>query len=785
MNFSTNNYITSNDNIIINSASNISSIEEGSISLFKYTDTFNPIEFTYEYTSKVITLTAALEENQVYYVVLQNITLSNETLITKEIIKVYVETSSAIRNTNDLYYQLQTLSKFNSIKDILLNSDNKNFKFNPVSYNTDSGKYNYIKSSGVKAEVEESITDTARDLFINQYASEYRNYFNDIINRDKINTGYTLTEDSIKQLNLLVLENISRLNCLKGTKKLMEYVLGIYARVFNYQLISVVEDRNFNFLYRISTSIPKDFWIKNIKPIVHPCGWFDVYNYIDSILADQIVDYSKNRTDLKKYIRENFAIDTVSNLEADYIQRNSLLKEFIHLYGNINPEYVVAHETESHNACHFAGVYGEAKFNINWGIERNPWQYYLDGIDKEVYDYKNYKFFNDRTTNSYDIKYKTPGIGIEYIWRTFQRNKLIKVDRTPFANYSIDFDQFGSDEDYRVELSLKRYNWEKTVYRYDSTNLYTYKAITQNWTNHASKTKYLDIVAGNLMGENYDSCSLESLGSDYNNNTISIKNIQSYTFFDNYIKELAFKTEFDPDPQIYKIETEEIDSLIRIKISYKKVGVALKYIWNIIKEEVVQRIETTYLNFVEFYIPKEEIGLYKITLSIENKEIKYDLTNFVIFALRELNKTKPYICRLTYKPNYMMYPLIANIDSLTIGSFATEFINNEVKTQYILDYSFAVSGTTKPEFITEVDQLSNISVSTVDKSTYNEHTIKFIKPGIALLYQWNILKDSIPINSYETFFNELKISLPKESYEVELVLKNQDFSYTLTNKLSL
>ena len=39
---------------------------------------------------------------------------------------------------------------------------------------------------------------------------------------------------------------------------------------------------NTNFVYRITTNLPKYYWANILRPIVHPCSWYDEYVYVDT-----------------------------------------------------------------------------------------------------------------------------------------------------------------------------------------------------------------------------------------------------------------------------------------------------------------------------------------------------------------------------------------------------------------------------------------------------------------------------------------------------------------------
>jgi hypothetical protein len=62
----------------------------------------------------------------------------------------------------------------------------------------------------------------------------------------------------------------------------MQKILELFAsNIGNFIFDIQSSPYNTNFVYRITTNLPKYYWTNILRPIVHPCSWYDEYVYVD------------------------------------------------------------------------------------------------------------------------------------------------------------------------------------------------------------------------------------------------------------------------------------------------------------------------------------------------------------------------------------------------------------------------------------------------------------------------------------------------------------------------
>ena len=687
-----------------------------------------------------------LKDNVGYVIELKNILGANNSELEIQYLNFFASNLYPERNANDIYYQLENIDNLLSADAIFTDNRYTNNTFIPEEYNLELQKYYPVKDTdGNFVEINVENTDIIRDLYINEFLTEYKNYFDDIINRNDltdaamivaasssaaafdefelklkqlnfdvvnndINFGATKipgvyygsdvfaiknflqelfnnitsifsptagqgnyanrttvfwSDEEIAKLNLLIAENIVKLNALKGSKRLIEIVLGMYAKILGFQLISVIPDGDHNFIYRISTSVPQIFWRQNIRPVVHPMGWFDIYNEIDSQLGEYQIEISRDRLNLFNVIRNQWKYHLPSWLDAEYYATKDhkfhyvLARILFHLYGNISADNnIFNHEHLGHNYCTFLNKEDDKTFNLKACGEQSEIAYFDENLYDEIYNPSNLSFIIDRSItggqkqNSFEMLYGTPGIAIEYFWKTFKENTLLTNYRTAFNTYKIDFttmpaSAYKADKfNYHTVLELKHYDWSKEIHIYDASSLYNYRAIIASWSQANSNRKLLNTRNYYNLGSHMINMQTASLETEYINKSIGLVDDFNYS-----IPASAFTAEFDYNSTIFSkssitITSPTADILKKITVLYdpkpasasdgsliKGLGsIATKYVWKIYRNGILEREEITYFNLLKISLFENILHEYTISLTITLKDTDYLLSNIVSFT---------------------------------------------------------------------------------------------------------------------------------------------------------
>jgi hypothetical protein len=149
------------------------------------------------------------------------------------------------------------------------------------------------------------IVTLMKKMFIKQYMYEYVGYF-ESIDKDAI-----VSQASIDALKTLMLSHSDLINASnKGNIKGMSSVMGVFCQAVGKHLVGFERSPTLqNFVYRVTSSLPKEFWDGDIKNIIHPYSWQDEYVYveIDSSAMNLFLERTKkhiitNRSFINNYI---------------------------------------------------------------------------------------------------------------------------------------------------------------------------------------------------------------------------------------------------------------------------------------------------------------------------------------------------------------------------------------------------------------------------------------------------------------------------------------------------
>jgi hypothetical protein len=523
------------------------------------------------------------------------------------------------KNPNDFYLKsigLDTRMFFDTLAE-----DDNDFSFNAVKYNGTTAKYEVVE------EIFNPNNKIFQDLNIRQFALDYKNIADHLEN-----TAASATPDWIqykKSFVLFLLKHINLFNHLKGTRFLIEYILNLYAKFFGYNILSVVEDKNF--VYRISASIPVGEWNSLLKTIVHPCGWNVIYNEIDSSTELQIEVGSLNNLN-KRYYKAIAALDCTSYFEGDFYNRTTRIKKLSFLRTSILPDQVLTQTVfgvsgiPTNGPYKFQTKYSESKLNVNlaWesqasvNVDYSSGASGIDPISKELAAMKNYSFENDTLNNTYTAKFGQTGVAIKYKWGTYIANTLVKQEFTPFETYYVDLDELGS-RNHRLVLTLSHQDWEQTVFEY-RRNYDAFRALPFIFAERNHRYKMMNVFASNNKGAAHSGLAFDSFTTAALQPTTGIVNEISY----DASASPAFITEF-ASAGIIGVTSVAVtaNNQITLNLKYKKPGVFFKYTWAIFVGGILQRSIVSRFN--ELTLTVNNVANTQIYLTVENDYITYTI----------------------------------------------------------------------------------------------------------------------------------------------------------------
>ena len=195
--------------------------------------------------------------------------------------------------SNDIYSKLMNMGSLVDVDSAILKGDNFNFEYDVAEFNTDEGTYDIVldsKNSPIKIQFNNA--DVILEKYIGQFIPEYVNYINDIIavqkKRAEEDVNFVYDEFVIKNLILLLIKNAAHMNAFKGNYLHIKLLIDMFSKLGGFNFISVEADPLLNFVYRITTDMPRDYWEKSIKPLCHPIGWQEIYIIPNIVYNDNI-----------------------------------------------------------------------------------------------------------------------------------------------------------------------------------------------------------------------------------------------------------------------------------------------------------------------------------------------------------------------------------------------------------------------------------------------------------------------------------------------------------------
>jgi len=499
----------------------------------------------------------------------------------------------------DIYKKTSTLHESLGVDRLLDNT----FSFKPTVYNT-------IKK--VYEESPETVEINNDDNYLNLHLAQYSKEYTNLVHKIQTNTSIEYK----KELIAFILKNSNTLNHLKGSLFLVNYTLRLYAKLFGYYIISIIEEKNF--VYRITTSIPTEDWEGIIKDMVHPCGWICYYNHIPYVVTPEL-DFGPTYNGYKRYYKVLAAADTTSYLEGDKFFQTRTIINLLSVRKNYIPNQTVlgSNNQPTNGPYKYDDLYGQKKLQVKLAAEKNiPSITYinpLQKIEEQIYRSRNYSFNYDGISNETTAKFKQTGIAIQYIWKQYDGNRLVNIFITPTSVGTF-------DSNYRTELTLWHQTWNKTVHVYRKPYV-KYKGMDWIFEANLKQFKVLSILASNLKYESYSGLSFNTITSEMNNQSLVVTNDLNYDTL-NTAPGSNFDLEFN-NPDNF-IVSNVID---KYSIQFIKTGIATKYVWLLyMNSNLVHQLETDHAT-LDVTLPNGTLDQYSVILKLKNGNFEALLNN--------------------------------------------------------------------------------------------------------------------------------------------------------------
>ncbi len=241
--------------------------ETGDGDLVPFTVSSN--SFSGGFNTFTITPTSELTENISYTItLLTTLTAGGEPINQKDLIfwtELTLASYSATESSgtlNDVYYKQNLISELLDISTIVESAEKFNYNFAPTEYNRIDEVYSYANDR-LDFDLKTYFKSKIRD----QYLHDYEDFF------DNLASFGVLSTSDFKDLEKVLYTNSYNLNTSSGLLKKIKFILDIYAKAAGYHFVSVDAHPYENFVYYITTDIPRDYWSSTLKSLIHPLSW--------------------------------------------------------------------------------------------------------------------------------------------------------------------------------------------------------------------------------------------------------------------------------------------------------------------------------------------------------------------------------------------------------------------------------------------------------------------------------------------------------------------------------
>lgn len=566
-------------------------------------------EYISLYKSKIIF-------DNIYFYILSNDNI-NENIFKIEEIKV----------VDNIFNSINSFTDFKNIFNLL---DISNIKKEELDFSFLSDKEDKIFYELTKRLIQKNI---------NLFLKNYENLFS--LTKDK--------EEFILKNIKLFLQN----NFYKSVKKSLENIFYFLIKNINYQFFSIKPSIYKNFIYRITTDLPKDFWLK-IRDDFHPFSWKDEYIELKPLDFDNINIFNEILNIIPEFPLFYFFLKEFFEKENDNFFKSSdnTLIEYIssELKNNINFKtynYVINSEKLNN---YLENSFIDYEFNNSLFINFNK---YFDKLNLILKDENNNLIFEKK-----DILYKSKNIILNnQIKRIKNENKILISNN---YNYEIlkdeDLKEFVISFGKNNFRSIKN-NYFKGISKifYFEDGLEKYKIYFYN------KNQIFYLNENNIFFLNYFDSQIKKIDE----NLILLENNFCY-----YIYDLTQEAE-----KILKEDGTEIKILDFIKIDrYRYLLISDEF--KIYYFDISSLTNSLKINNNEIFNLKNISSFNNSEIEIlNNSSIKINNDNYrIIIFIKDIFKKGFYKCELDFNNNLMS---LQNLEYLEFLKSYPSDIRNE------------------------------------------------------------------------------------------------------------
>ena len=362
-------------------------------------------------------------------------------------------------------YKLNNLDVLDDIRSCFLGEDLFSYSFTPVK-KTPEGTY--VKESDADNNdvvLKIDIRKMLESLYIEQYLTEFKEYFR--ILDDELAANPTKSSQLLTETKIALLSRSNIINSFaKGTLKGIEVVLGLFCKnLGEYTFRVETSPLGNNFIYRITSDMPKVYWTSIIKEIVHPISWRDEYIQIDNGKS-QLPTLSVELPITNKY-------DAYATNTRDYQNRYKLHIESLkniplkHLDVDMDPEAIYYGDTRYYESSMIENMNSATSFNFK------PNQYSVDlqynnpeliSILNEPEQFITQTEYDTALgTISLDMEFLLDGIATQYYFEVKHGAKVLQKVTLVEPNYRCKLPMTLAGNDIQVDLTLINGTFSTTV----------------------------------------------------------------------------------------------------------------------------------------------------------------------------------------------------------------------------------------------------------------------------------------------------------------------------------
>ena len=324
-------------------------------------------------------------------------------------------------------YALNPLYKFDNL-DYFLDIENTftkkgffNYQFAPVKESS------YTNVAYEDLTLNFDIEEEFQLQFVKQYLYEYQNFFKCIKATQPKSTDIDYTSRLIlfEQTKRSLYTHANIINTfVKGTLSGIETILGLFCKNLGYNFYYVEESPTpHNFIYRITTDLPRMYWENIIKDIVHPVSWNVEYVEIASSVPSLTNVWTEPR-----YQYESYAINFRDMFSRKYTELDYQYHHPSYTSANYRLPYGPSTRTIDESSI---GNFETAKNFSN--LPSGYTMQYQDSVDVSqesmlsVFSHTSSVINNIRTV---DLEYKFTGLATRYVFIIFSSVELFRIDTT-------------------------------------------------------------------------------------------------------------------------------------------------------------------------------------------------------------------------------------------------------------------------------------------------------------------------------------------------------------------